>query len=69
MFHLPFQPNRVANHIFSPLMMACCGEALNCMKLLIEVGQVADLMYFIMFFFIFSAPYFFRVTCWVQNPG
>jgi len=31
-------PNRVVNHVFSPLMMACCGNNLECMKLLIEAG-------------------------------
>jgi hypothetical protein len=35
--HLSFQPNRVAHHVFSPLMMAVCGKALKCMRLLIEV--------------------------------
>ncbi|KAM0823041.1 hypothetical protein ACQ4PT_071131 [Festuca glaucescens] len=29
-------PSRVANHVFSPLMMAICGESLKCMSLLIE---------------------------------
>nr|CAB3462533.1 unnamed protein product [Digitaria exilis] len=27
-------PDRVVNHIFSPLMMACCGQSLKCVKLL-----------------------------------
>ncbi|RLM99807.1 hypothetical protein C2845_PM06G33140 [Panicum miliaceum] len=31
-------PNRVANHVLSPLMMACCGHSLKCMKLLVEAG-------------------------------
>uniref|UniRef100_A0ACD5V829 Uncharacterized protein n=1 Tax=Avena sativa TaxID=4498 RepID=A0ACD5V829_AVESA len=31
-------PNRVAHHVFSPLMMAVCGKALKCMRLLIEAG-------------------------------
>jgi hypothetical protein len=33
----PFQPNRVANHILSPLVMSVFGKSLRCMKLLIEV--------------------------------
>ncbi|KAF8733382.1 hypothetical protein HU200_014989 [Digitaria exilis] len=32
------QPNRVVNHVLSPLMMACCGRSLKCMKLLVEAG-------------------------------
>ncbi|CAN6329738.1 unnamed protein product [Urochloa humidicola] len=31
-------PNKVVNHIFSPLMMACCGHSLKCMKLLVQAG-------------------------------
>jgi hypothetical protein len=31
------QPNKVVNHIFSPLMVACCAHSLKCMKLLVEV--------------------------------
>ncbi|KAF0890046.1 hypothetical protein E2562_036422 [Oryza meyeriana var. granulata] len=35
-------PNRVVNHIFSPLMMACCGHSLKCMKILVEAGADAN---------------------------
>ncbi|CAL4898031.1 unnamed protein product [Urochloa decumbens] len=31
-------PNRVANDVLSPLMMACRGHSLKCMKLLVEAG-------------------------------
>ncbi|KAK8458526.1 hypothetical protein SEVIR_3G395100v4 [Setaria viridis] len=32
-------PNRVVNHVFSPLFMAaCCGQSLKCTKLLVEAG-------------------------------
>ncbi|XP_047050536.1 ankyrin repeat, PH and SEC7 domain containing protein secG-like [Lolium rigidum] len=30
--------NKVANHILSPLLVACCGKSLKCIKLLIEAG-------------------------------
>ncbi|KAK1626398.1 hypothetical protein QYE76_000713 [Lolium multiflorum] len=30
--------NKVANHVLSPLLMACCSKSLKCIKLLIEAG-------------------------------
>ncbi|OEL22399.1 hypothetical protein BAE44_0016582 [Dichanthelium oligosanthes] len=32
------QPNKVVNHVFLPLMMACCGHSLKSMKLLVQAG-------------------------------
>uniref|UniRef100_A0A0D3HWG8 Uncharacterized protein n=1 Tax=Oryza barthii TaxID=65489 RepID=A0A0D3HWG8_9ORYZ len=31
-------PNRVVNHVLSPLIVACCSHSLKCMKLLIKAG-------------------------------
>uniref|UniRef100_A0A0E0JC09 Uncharacterized protein n=1 Tax=Oryza nivara TaxID=4536 RepID=A0A0E0JC09_ORYNI len=31
-------PNRVVNHVLSPLVVACCSHSLKCMKLLIKAG-------------------------------
>jgi hypothetical protein len=35
--HLPFQPNKVANKVYSPVLAACYWQFLKCIKLLIEV--------------------------------
>ncbi|TVU06184.1 hypothetical protein EJB05_49383 [Eragrostis curvula] len=34
-------PNKVVNHVFSPLMMACCGHSLKCVKLLVKDAALA----------------------------
>uniref|UniRef100_K3ZE46 Uncharacterized protein n=1 Tax=Setaria italica TaxID=4555 RepID=K3ZE46_SETIT len=40
-------PNRVVNHVFSPLFMAaCCGQSLKCTKLLAEVKLFLNLIRF-----------------------
>nr|CAB3462532.1 unnamed protein product [Digitaria exilis] len=33
-------PNKVVNHVFSPLMVACCEHSLKCVKLLVEYGKI-----------------------------
>ncbi|XP_021321799.1 serine/threonine-protein phosphatase 6 regulatory ankyrin repeat subunit A [Sorghum bicolor] len=37
-------PNKVVNHVFSPLMVACCAHSLKCMKLLVEGGADVNLI-------------------------
>jgi hypothetical protein len=35
--NFPLQPNRVADGVYSPLVKACIGGSLECVKLLVEV--------------------------------
>ncbi|RLM99280.1 hypothetical protein C2845_PM06G33130 [Panicum miliaceum] len=37
-------PKKVVNHVFSPLMMSCCGHSLKCMKLLVQAGADVNFM-------------------------
>jgi hypothetical protein len=52
---LPLQPNRVVNHVHSPLMAACYAHSLECMKLLVEVLLLLAPLKYSEFYYVFSA--------------